>query len=108
MKKLIKLSGLIFYILFTFSAFSQTMLRSDLPCREWLEGRKEKTSVALEHFFIGWINGYAHGSNFDIWQKPDDLSFEQVSWFIDNYCRKNPEKQAFLGILELIRERKNQ
>ena len=98
-------SLLFFTFLLIGNANGQVIIRAELSCQDWLESRRLETSVALEHFFIGWINGYAQGSNKDIWREPKPITNDQVFWHIDTYCRQNPSEHAFLGMFDFLSTR---
>jgi hypothetical protein len=98
-------SLLFFTFLLIGNANGQVAVRANISCQDWLESRRQEASVALEHFFIGWINGYAIASNKDIWTEPKPITNDQVFWHIDTYCRQNPSSYAFLAVNDFLSTR---
>lgn len=74
-------------------------------CGGWISGRKNNTSIAYEHYVLGFLNGLVIGSNMDFWTaKGRKLNREQVYLWMDNYCSKNPLSGPSEGVMELMNE----
>lgn len=67
-------------------------------CGLWLEGRSLKLAQNLENYTLGMVNGLALGRMIDIWRaKGVTVSREQLFFWMDEYCRKNPLKGLVEG-----------
>ena len=77
-----------------------------IDCATWLDSRKNpESSVALEHFSVGFLNGYAFGSHNNVWTTPNKISSRQLFYWLDNYCRENPLEFVTSGLLKFIDDR---
>lgn len=75
-------------------------------CGDWLQARQNKTSVALEHFALGTLNGIAIGRYTEFWRADGrEISRAAVYFSIDNYCRIHPTDLLGLAITSLFEQR---
>jgi hypothetical protein len=102
-----KISLLFIALSFYVSASAQQIwLDGGDDCGAWISIRKSNTAaVAYEHYVLGLMNGLSIGSQMEFWKaKGTKLSREQVFFWMDNYCAKNPLSSPTLGGFELMNE----
>ena len=100
---------LFIFLIFPSLTFAQEiMIEGLVDCGNWLTARQAKTSPYLEHYLIGLINGLALGRNMEIWNANGvKVSREQLFFWMDKYCQKNPLSYVVTGSLEFSDERTN-
>lgn len=83
-------------------------VQGHLDCGRWLEARKNSNSKHFEHYLLGFVNGLALGRMVDIWNaKGTTISNEQLYYWMDNYCNKNPLNSAITGSFDFANEMTN-
>ena len=88
------------------SARAVVVIEGVVDCRDWTEGRADHTSVNLEHYVLGVLNGLALGRGREFWRAGGNkLSPQQAYQWMDNYCKTNPQKQVMTGAGELFEQR---
>lgn len=88
------------------NARAVVVIEGVVDCREWTEGRAEHTSVNLEHYVLGLLNGIALGRGREFWRAGGGKFTPQEAYqWMDNYCQANPQKQVMTGAGELFKER---
>ena len=82
------------------------LLTGDTNCGTWIDGRTQRTAVALENFLEGLLNGMALTSMIEFWDRGGvRITKEQVFLWMDNYCRTNPHFNIYLGAMAIVNER---
>ena len=75
-------------------------------CAQWSAAETEYYTKGLaEGWLVGMINGLGLASDSDFWRTAGGLEPEQVFFWMDRYCDKNPLGYAVSGIYELMEER---
>jgi len=75
-------------------------------CGDWLSSRQEKTSIALQDFAIGMLNGMAVGSDTEFWHADGrGISRDAVYFWIDGYCHAHPTDLLESAVISLFRQR---
>jgi hypothetical protein len=64
-------------------------------CADWAK-RAEGISP-LEHHLTGLINGMSVGANLNLWGLPTKIEREQLFYWMDQYCAKNPLNLVIQG-----------
>jgi len=102
---------LIALLLFTNTVYAQesVMQQNSVNCGLWLKGRQTNTAQYLENFLTGTVNGLAMGSWIDIWRGTSGVlvSPEQLYFWMDNWCQKNPLTNISEGTFAFANERTN-
>ncbi len=89
-------------------AAANVAVEGNLDCGAWLDARKSNSSKFFEHYLIGTINGMALGRNIEIWNANGiKVSREQVYFWMDSYCQKNPLSYTITGAFAFANERTN-
>ena len=57
-------------------------------CADWAE--RVKGTSPLEHHLVGVLNGMSMGANLNLWGLPTKVEREQLFYWMDQYCDKNP------------------
>lgn len=66
---MIKLIPFLLFLAFSGSPQAQEIfIEGTLDCGEWTNARKKDRAMALEHFLVGVVNGYAIGRSVEIWR----------------------------------------
>jgi hypothetical protein len=88
-------------------ASAQVIVMSEsLDCGLWIKARSQKSSVVLEGYVQGLLNGLAFGAKIDFWKAGGILvSPEQVYLWMDKYCLNEPLSDTFQGAVVLFNER---
>ena len=78
-----------------------------VDCGLWLTARKEDRSKTIESYVLGLVDGMALGSMKDIRSGLNGISVnrEQLFFWMDEWCRKNPLKGASHGAFVFADER---
>ena|SRR6516162_6596792 len=106
-------SGVALLFLCEFSALATAQL-GNLPvhiegivdCGDWLASRQQKTSIALEHYVLGMLNGLAIGADREFWQADGRaISRDAVYFWIDGYCRSHPTDLLNTAVVRFFTER---
>ena len=86
--------------------FKDITLKGSVDCGKWLDARRSNASMMLEQTVVGYFNGLAMGTNFDVWMKPKKISASQLFYMVDNDCKKSPSWDVYdsLNILFLKRQ----
>lgn len=86
-------------------ADSEIMIKGNNDCGMWASARKTKQSGEFEALVLGYINGYAVGTNMDIWRTGQNpMSADQANLWVDKYCAQNPLSSPFDGVYYLFQE----
>ena len=90
-----------------FKLFANTIIvRGSIDCGDWLKAREVQQSSLYETYVIGVVNGMAIGRWIDLWNfEGNSISGNQVFYWLDNYCKKNPLKDVNSAIFEFADER---
>jgi len=93
--------------LIPFELFANTItLRGSIDCGDWLKAREVQQSSPYEAYVIGVVNGMAIGRLIDLWNfEGNSTSGNQVFYWLDNYCKKNPLKNVNSALFEFADER---
>jgi len=85
------------------------IVKSPVDCALWADARKRPapSAIALEHYVTGLVNGLALGSGTEFWRAKSGISKEQVYYYIDTYCQKNPLEGVLSGVIAVINEQTN-
>lgn len=79
-----------------------------LDCGGWLNARKENKAQILEAYMVGMVNGMALGRGVEIWRaRGIRISEDQLFYWLDSYCQKNPLSRPIEGAFSLADERTN-
>ena len=83
--------------------------QNSVDCGLWLKSRKTNSAQYLETFLTGTVNGMAFGAWLEIWRGTDGVlvSSEQLFFWMDNWCQKNPLKNTAEGTVVFANERTN-
>ena len=107
MKKLF----LIVILLCTNVVYSQDSVQqqNSVDCGLWLKSRKTNSAQYLETFLTGTVNGMALGAWIEIWRGTSGVlvSPEQLYFWMDQWCQKNPLKNTAEGTVVFADERTN-
>ena len=78
-----------------------------VDCGSWLTARKEDRSKTIESYLLGLVDGMALGSMKDIRSGLNGISVnrEQLFFWMDEWCKKNPLKGATEGTFAFADER---
>ena len=88
------------------NARAVVVIEGVVDCRDWTEGRAEHTSVNLEHYVLGLLNGLALGRGREFLSSGvSNFSAQQAYQWMDDYCKANPQKQVMTGAGELFEKR---
>lgn len=88
------------------SAAAQITVWGVTDCGLWLDARKHKRAVALEHYLVGLVSGLAFGSQTEIWNaRGDAVTDKQLFYWMDGFCERNPLTNVLQGALEFKKER---
>ena len=82
----------------TLSFGEEVWIQGKLDCGLWLDGRKNNSSKILETAVMSFANGYAFGSQRDVWRKPTQISASQLNYMVDQKCRDD----ATLDVWEVL------
>jgi hypothetical protein len=75
------------------SAASPQVMVNLHDCGGWLEARQAKQVSALEGYVVGMVTGMTVASNVPLLGSPQAATRnEQIYFWVDEYCRKNPLK----------------
>jgi len=80
-------------------------LKGGIDCGIWLDARSNKNAQALENSVQGFANGYAAGSEFDIWMKPTEISPSQLFYLVDRDCRNEPSNNVWKTLYNIFLDR---
>ncbi len=81
------------------------LIEGTVNCGMWLEARSLKVAQNYENYTLGMVNGLALGRVIDIWRaKGVTVSREQLFFWMDEYCRKNPLKGIVEGSVDFSDE----
>jgi len=77
-------------------------------CAIWHEARKTDKNTASQHALIKWVLGFlsglnAHAAAKNIWGVQGSPTPEQISLWLDKYCRENPLNGLRRGAWELFK-----
>ena len=107
MKKLF----LIVILLCTNVVYSQDSVQqqNSVDCGLWLKSRKTNSAQYLETFLTGTVNGMALGAWIEIWRGTSGVlvSPEQLYFWMDQWCQKNPLTGTGEGVVAFANERTN-
>jgi len=104
MKKLL----LILLLVLANTAYAQIMTSGKVDCGQWVKGRKTNSSISIEHWLVGTINGLALGAGIEIWQtSKGSVNREQLYLWMDGWCLKNPLKDILQGAFVFADEQTN-
>ncbi len=82
------------------------LLRGSIECSAWSRAREAKSSVVMERYLEGVLNGMALGSGLDFWNWGSaPLGREQVHVWMDKYCQRLPNGRVDVGATELMNDR---
>ena len=87
---------------------AQVYIEGSVDCGSWVEGRTRETSVVIEAYLIGLINGLTLGHQVEFWRagpSATSLSRESVYLWMDGFCRQNPLNGVVQGAIALYQER---
>jgi hypothetical protein len=75
-------------------------------CGDWLASRQRKTSIALEHYVLGMLNGLALGTDREFWHADGRaISWDAAYFWVDAYCRSHPTDVLATAVLTFFKER---
>ena len=81
-------------------------VRGVTDCGEWIASRHGNTSVSLEHYVIGMINGLTIGADKEFWNHgAQTISWDAVYLWIDGYCRSHPTDLLTGAVLNVFKAR---
>ena len=81
-------------------------VEGQLNCGQWIDSRTKSSSVSIERYVIGVLNGLALGHGIELWRADGQaVSREAVFVWVDNYCRNHPLDPFVKGIIALYKER---
>jgi hypothetical protein len=84
---------------------SEVVTQGIIDCGQWVEARSVRKAAIFEGYLIGMMNGMALGSTINLWgYQGRNTSREQVSLWMDNYCRTNPLSNITAGVNYLADE----
>lgn len=90
----------------TTSADAQTIyVPHGWTCADWASARSEKTALAGEYYLTGVLTGMALSSMQDFWRQPYPIEKDQVFFWMDQYCARNPLSIVMTGAFVLAEER---
>lgn len=76
-----------------------------VDCGKWLTARKSKTANYYEHYLLGIVDGLALGRWVDVWAgKGGRVTSEQLYFWMDGYCEKNPLDMMVTGAFDFADE----
>lgn len=81
------------------------VLRGLLTCSEWRDARKTNSSLAIEQYVHGFLNGHVVGKNEDFWTTPDTITTDVAFLELDIICEKNSSFDITRALAELIGSR---
>lgn len=83
--------------------------QNSVNCGLWLKGRQTNAAQYLEHFLTGTVNGMAMGAWIEIWRGTSGVlvSPEQLYFWMDGWCQKNPLTSTEEGAFAFANERTN-
>ena len=101
---------IVVFLLFGYPLFAQGVwLEGELDCGEWLTARKQDKAQFFEHYIVGVVNGLAAGRSREIWRAAGiKISREQLYFWMDSYCQKNPLSDVISGTVKFSDERTNE
>jgi len=77
-----------------------------LDCGSWLDLRQHNRSEGVEGYVTGFLNGLAVGHHREFWfAGQGKITREQVFYWTDDYCRRNPLKDVIEGLITLFDSR---
>lgn len=75
-------------------------------CGDWLSSRQNQTSIALQNFVIGMLNGLAMGVDREYWKADGRMISRDAAYFsVDQYCRQNPTDLLVMAISSIFKQR---
>lgn len=99
---------IIFFCNTTAYAQNNLVVLGNGDCGVWLKARKTNQAKFLEQSMLGLINGMVLGRSIDIWMvRGSTVSPDQLYFWMDAYCQKNPLNNTFGGAVEFAEERTN-
>ena len=100
------LGALLFVCASSQATAGPVVIEGMMDCGMWLKARKDSTSQSLEHVVLGFMNGLSFGGQREFWRAGGHkVGREQVFFWLDNYCQKNPMNDVYEGAIVLFRER---
>lgn len=82
------------------------IVESPADCGYWLSSRQNKTSIGLEDFAIGMLDGLAKGADKEYWKADGRMISRDAAYFsIDRYCREHPTNPLITAISSVFRQR---
>lgn len=80
-----------------------------VDCGYWTQARQARRAVSLEHYVLGFLDGFSAGREREFWRANGRLISREAAYlWIDNYCKSNPLKPIVTGLWELFNERPKQ
>ena len=105
MKKIVLIAA-VFWMTASAAQQNQVVLLGSGDCGTWLQARKTNQAKFLEQHLMGLINGMTMGSSIDIWiVGGSTVSAQQLYFWMDNHCQKNPLSNTFAGATDFADER---
>ena len=81
-------------------------VRGVTDCGEWLTSRQRNTSVSLEHYVIGMLNGLTIGTDREFWNADGQtISWYAIYFWIDGYCRSHPTDLLTTAVVNFFKAR---
>lgn len=96
------------FLLLTGATSAQETLTvlGNVDCGQWLKARQTNTAQHYEQYMIGLVNGMVLGGAIDIWKvNGSAVSQQQLYYWTDAYCQKNPLSNIFAGVADFADER---
>lgn len=101
---------LVIAVLLSFTAPDKAQaveVRGGTDCGTWLTDRKEAyvNSWQNERALQGFLDGVSWALDLEFWKSGQGITFDQVKYWMDRYCRENPLHHTVQGAIKLFRER---
>ena len=84
------------------AAWPQAIVNAGPSCGEWLKTRQAQYSIYEsynEGFIVGVLNGMSIASGVSLWyNQRASISRDQVYFWVDEYCRKDPLKDVMTAL----------
>lgn len=84
---------------------ASVVLRGSVACSEWRHARKTNSSLAIEHYAHGFLNGHVVGKKEDFWTTPDTITKDVAFLELDIICENNSSFDINEALAELIGSR---